>query len=90
MFFFAVQYYRFFAMNKLCKLRIKEISPILWICTALLIMNFILLAFIGQTKNLPGFFQMKPGSFFIYMFMVIPSAASAEPSMPDLSSARSR
>lgn len=36
----------FFVLVKLCKGKVKEINPILWVCTGLFILNFILLAVI--------------------------------------------
>ena len=36
----------FYVIVKLCKGKIKEINPILWVCTALFILNFVLLALI--------------------------------------------
>ena len=34
----------FYLLVKICKGKIKEIHPILWVCTALFILNFVLLA----------------------------------------------
>ena len=36
----------FYVLVKICKGKVKEINPILWICTALFILNFVLLALI--------------------------------------------
>jgi AGZA family xanthine/uracil permease-like MFS transporter len=36
----------FYVIVKICKGKIKQINPILWVCTALFILNFILLAII--------------------------------------------
>ena len=36
----------FYIIGKICKGKIKEINPILWVCTGLFILNFILLAII--------------------------------------------
>ncbi len=36
----------FYILVKLCKGKAKEINPVLWVCTGLFILNFILLAFI--------------------------------------------
>ncbi len=36
----------FYVLVKLCKGKAKEINPILWVCTALFLLNFVLLAFI--------------------------------------------
>ena len=33
-----------YCIVKVCKGKIKEIHPILWVCTALFILNFVLLA----------------------------------------------
>lgn len=36
----------FYVLVKVCKGRMKEINPILWVCTALFVLNFVLLTFI--------------------------------------------
>ena len=36
----------FYILVKLCKGKVKEINPILWVCTALFVLNFVLLTFI--------------------------------------------
>ncbi|MBQ6796646.1 MAG: NCS2 family permease, partial [Clostridia bacterium] len=36
----------FYVIVKICKGKAKEIHPILWICTALFILNFVLLTFV--------------------------------------------
>ena len=36
----------FYCIVKICKKQVKEIHPILWVCTFMFILNFILLAFI--------------------------------------------
>ncbi len=36
----------FYVIVKVCKGKAKEINPILWVCTALFVLNFVLLAFI--------------------------------------------
>ena len=36
----------FYVLVKVCKGKAKEINPILWICTAMFILNFVLLAFL--------------------------------------------
>lgn len=37
----------FYCIVKICRKQIKDIHPIVWVCTALFILNFILLSFIG-------------------------------------------
>ena len=36
----------FHILVKVCKGKVKEINPILWVCTGLFVLNFILLAVI--------------------------------------------
>ena len=36
----------FHILVKICKGKIKEINPVLWVCTALFVLNFVLLALI--------------------------------------------
>ena len=34
----------FYIIVKICKRQVKEINPILWICTGLFVLNFVLMA----------------------------------------------
>ena len=34
----------FYVLVKVCKKQVKEINPILWVCTGLFVLNFVLLA----------------------------------------------
>ena len=36
----------FYVIVKVCKGKAKEINPLLWVCTALFILNFVLLTFV--------------------------------------------
>ena len=36
----------FYVIVKVCRGKVKEINPLLWVCTALFVMNFVLLALI--------------------------------------------
>ncbi len=36
----------FYCIVKICRKKIKKIYPIVWVCTALFILNFVLLALI--------------------------------------------